>query len=1046
MITLTQTRKIAVRITVTSLLAGFVLARASAAQPEDANAEALHFSHGKPTTALSVIEAQIRSASSDQLRAIETRLLQVVQSSEATADAKSWACRLLRVAGSETSVPVLAPLLLNPNLAANAQFALRSIASPRVDEALRAALTKTDGLLKAGVVQTLGARGDREAVRLIAPLAVDTSGTVAEAALYALGQIGGADAWQAIEQANVTESLKAYREHALLAAAGTLPSNEAFAAYETLFKRAEKAPVKAAALRGMVTSDSRRSEGSLARALVSEVASLRAAAAKTLCEVADEALTARILNRFSDWSPDTQIRILGMISHPAALALAQRIPTDADVRLAALGAVGRLGNAANVPGLLAAAGEGGATQSAARKALQVLRGAGVDDALATAAAAGPLPQRVEAIRAQAARRAVNSVPKMLALATDAEPLVRGEAYQALALVAGPKDSPALVSLLVRSSTDSDRQGAEQALMALVPRSGQPEAMVASLLSELPAANSPTRCALLRVLAQAPCPASLGALRRYSRDTEPAVKNAAFRGLADWPDAAVAPDLLEIARTSDNAVHGALAFRNYVRLAGLVGKQDPAAGAQMAADAMKAAATPDDRKTVLALLPAIPSMPALNLAASCLGENAVEVEAATAVVSLARKLQAADTDAAAAAIQKILDVCRTPAARQLAENAGMILQGMINIAPLGRATSPDDLEKDGDSSGDQAAIDGNPQTYWDEADNAKLYRLLVTFPEPKTIAALSILGYAHHNYAPKDFEVVCDGQSRHSVRDAKYTDNLLVVSLPETTCQTVELRITGYYGGSPAIRELGIYQRSPDKTNAARVLVFSKTLGYRHANIPLGVAAIRQLGFEHQFKVDASEDSSVFTPANLARYKAVILLSATGDILNTAQEESLKTYLLGGGGFVGIHGALFGPSACEEQWAWYGELCCVTFRNHSAIVSAAVDVEDSTHPSTAGLPKRWQRTDEWYNFSGNPRSQARVLATVDETTYQGGTVGPDHPIAWCRTIGKGLMWYTAMGHADESFKDPLFLQHILGGIQFAAGLKAGNCQPNPKETR
>ncbi len=232
----------------------------------------------------------------------------------------------------------------------------------------------------------------------------------------------------------------------------------------------------------------------------------------------------------------------------------------------------------------------------------------------------------------------------------------------------------------------------------------------------------------------------------------------------------------------------------------------------------------------------------------------------------------------------------------------------------------------------------------------------------------------------------------------------------------------------------------------KLLVYSKTLGFRHSNIPLGVSAIQQLGKKNGLAVEASEDSAVFTPENLARFKAVVFLSVTGDVLNEAQEKALKDYVLGGGGFVGIHGALFGPSACEDQWAWYGELCCVSFKNHSAVVPADVDIEDHSHPSTVGLPARWHRTDEWYNYDGTPRGKAHVLATIDESTYKGGTVGDDHPIAWSKTMGKGLMWYTAMGHTEESFREPLFLRHILGGIQFAAGIKKGDCSVNPKPAR
>ena len=229
----------------------------------------------------------------------------------------------------------------------------------------------------------------------------------------------------------------------------------------------------------------------------------------------------------------------------------------------------------------------------------------------------------------------------------------------------------------------------------------------------------------------------------------------------------------------------------------------------------------------------------------------------------------------------------------------------------------------------------------------------------------------------------------------------------------------------------------------RVLVFSRTLGFRHASIPVGVDTIRDLGKAHGFEVKATEDSAAITAANLARFQAVVFLSVTGDVLDTAQEQAFRQYLEGGGGFAAIHGSVFGPLACEDRWQWYGELFCCAFANHSAVVPATVRIEDASHPANAGLPARWERADEWYNFTGNPRGKVRVLATVDEATYQGGTMGDDHPVAWCRMVGKGRMWYTAMGHSAENFAEPLFRRHLLNGIQLAAGWIAGDLTPNER---
>ena len=217
----------------------------------------------------------------------------------------------------------------------------------------------------------------------------------------------------------------------------------------------------------------------------------------------------------------------------------------------------------------------------------------------------------------------------------------------------------------------------------------------------------------------------------------------------------------------------------------------------------------------------------------------------------------------------------------------------------------------------------------------------------------------------------------------------------------------------------------------KVLVFSATAGFRHPSITNGIAAIQALGATNNFTVDATEDATWFTDANLAQYKAVIFLCTTGDVLtNATQEAALQHFIEAGGGWVGIHSA----ADTEYAWSWYGGLVGAYFASHPAIQQATVKVADRVDPSTSMLPKRWVRTDEWYNFQTNARASVHVLATLDETTYSGGTMGFDHPIAWSQNYDGGRAWYTAGGHTPESYSEPLFLAHLLGGIQFAAGVK------------
>ncbi|MFY1704384.1 ThuA domain-containing protein [Micromonospora sp. WMMA1923] len=221
-----------------------------------------------------------------------------------------------------------------------------------------------------------------------------------------------------------------------------------------------------------------------------------------------------------------------------------------------------------------------------------------------------------------------------------------------------------------------------------------------------------------------------------------------------------------------------------------------------------------------------------------------------------------------------------------------------------------------------------------------------------------------------------------------------------------------------------------------VLVFSKTAGFRHGSIPAGIAAIQQLGADNGFTVDTTEDGAAFTDENLARYKAVIWLSTTGDVLDAGQQAAFERYIQGGGGYAGVHAA----SDTEYSWEWYGDLVGAYFSGHPANQTATIKVEDHAHDSTAHLPERWSRYDEWYNFRTNPRGDVHVLSSLDETSYNpgAGAMGADHPIAWCQEYDGGRSWYTGGGHTNESFAEPEFLRHLLGGIQTAAGVVDSDC--------
>ncbi|MFC5834185.1 ThuA domain-containing protein [Nonomuraea insulae] len=221
-----------------------------------------------------------------------------------------------------------------------------------------------------------------------------------------------------------------------------------------------------------------------------------------------------------------------------------------------------------------------------------------------------------------------------------------------------------------------------------------------------------------------------------------------------------------------------------------------------------------------------------------------------------------------------------------------------------------------------------------------------------------------------------------------------------------------------------------------VLVFSKTAGFRHDSIPAGIQAIRELGTANSFTVTATEDAGAFTTANLAQYEAVAFVSTTGDVLNASQQSAFESYIRGGGGYVGVHAA----ADTEYGWPFYGQLVGAWFASHPAIQQVNSKTENRAHPATAHLPQTWTRTDELYNYQSNVRSTARVLATLDESSYSGGSMGGDHPITWCKTIDAGRSFYTGFGHTQQSFTEPAFRSQLLGGIRYAAARAKADCRP------
>ncbi len=272
-----------------------------------------------------------------------------------------------------------------------------------------------------------------------------------------------------------------------------------------------------------------------------------------------------------------------------------------------------------------------------------------------------------------------------------------------------------------------------------------------------------------------------------------------------------------------------------------------------------------------------------------------------------------------------------------------------------------------------------------------------------------------------------------------------------------------------------------------VLVFHATKGFEHPSIPDGVAAIKALGAANNFTVEDTVDPAAFTAENLARYKALIFLSTTGDVLpEPAQRAALEGYIKKGGGYLGIHAAA-DMGALNKDWPWYRDLVGGAFKGHTMAklytdkpltgdlakvppgvieiagkladapadadataampgikttswVPAKMKIEDQASPMVTGWGPEVTRADEWYGFLQNPRPKVHVIASVDETTYNpaGGKMG-DHPIVWCHDYDGGRAVYTGLGHPKAAWADKQMQDHVLAGIKLAAGAAPFNCK-------
>ncbi len=428
----------------------------------------------------------------------------------------------------------------------------------------------------------------------------------------------------------------------------------------------------------------------------------------------------------------------------------------------------------------------------------------------------PVPIQARLVQVLADIGAVGAEDAVIEALSHGDPGIRRASIQALGAIGRSHSLTALSAALEAGPPDDERPEIETALAAVVARMVKDGEIV--IAPTFAAAGDPaTQASLLRVLSAVGGDDALAAMLAALGDASAETRLATIDALAHWPNAAPMPSLLELARLTDDARARSAALGAIAALTPrAMGDSDGTVA--LLAGALEVAPTVDDRNFLHSALGVVPSPAAMDLAVSELGDETVFPSAAHAAIRIAETLGADHLAEIQPAMEAVLALSAdhpgiATRAKTVLRNLGVpidvtesetLADTGPNLALEATATSPDGIDKDGASHGDQAAIDGDAATYWDEVDNQSVYRLTVTFAEAREVSALRITAWAHHSFAPKDFEIICDGVVVKTVADAWYEGTQFAVTFPPATCTTLELNITGRHGPSPAIRELEIF--------------------------------------------------------------------------------------------------------------------------------------------------------------------------------------------------------------------------------------------------
>jgi len=590
--------------------------------------------------------AQTVAAASD-----EPKLIAVLKDADASRKAKSDACRQLAVIGTKEAIPTLAALLSDPELSHNARYALEPMPDPAVDEVFRKALGELKGKPLVGVIGSVGARRDAQAVGALTDILdrQDVEGEAKLAALKALGSIGTVPA---------AEILKI--------AVGRAPAEARLDLYEGMFRCAEhleydghrdmamelydtvrgiaEAPyqVRAGALRGAVLIRGKNGVHLLAESLKSDDYVLFTTAVQTSQVMPDKEVTQALTAALKGLPDDNKIVLMQTLglrddneALPALIEVAKSGATP--VRVAAIEAMAAINVAYPVPDLVELMGDSdGAVAAAAQEALASLPGQMADDAAVKMFASGNTRQQRKGLELMERRRMTGRISMLIKAIGEADAAIAADVIKSVGQLGGPDQLGDLLDILMGLKTSKDIEAARQAISSVCGKAKEPQSCSGQLIAGLTAARPAQKVVLLRVLSGIGGPSALEAVRKAVDDSNREVHAAAIRALGAWPSVDAAAHLLALAKDADSAGDRTLCLRAYL---GMARRRGLGVGQKLAMcqEAAKLAENDNEKRDLLGTLGSIDSPKALDLTTDYLSDSSVRQEAALASLTVAERL-------------------------------------------------------------------------------------------------------------------------------------------------------------------------------------------------------------------------------------------------------------------------------------------------------------------------------------------------------------------------------------------------------------------------